>query len=103
MWHLRRAPLPGYRFYAGRFLFRSLSMIGFYIEAAHLMNGRQIELRVYRGSRAHKEGSIGSLAFAPDEWECFRPVIVGGMRAAGYLRIPIEFMDGTRRKPAVVN
>ena len=73
-------------------------MIGFYIEAIPMMNGRQIELRVHRGTRANQEGSLGSIAFAPDEWEKFRPIIIGGMRTAGYARIPIEFMDGTRAR-----
>ena len=73
-------------------------MIGFFIEAIYLMDGRQVELRVHRGTRERREGSMGALCFAPDEWESFRPVIIGGMRAAGYLRIPIEFMDQTRKR-----
>ena len=78
-------------------------MIGFYIEAIPIMNGRQVELRVHRGTQHRKEGTMGSLAFAPDEWEQFRPLILGGMRTAGYMRIPIEFMDGTRKKPTDIH
>ncbi len=74
-------------------------MIGFYIEAVAMNGVRQIELRVHRGSRDRPEGTMGSLAFAPEEWEAFRPIIIGGMRAAGYLRIPVQFMDQTRKKP----
>ena len=74
-------------------------MIGFYLHANPIMQGRQVELRVFRGTRERPGDAHGALVFAPDEWEKFRTIIVGGMRAAGYLRIPVEFMDGTRQKP----
>ncbi len=74
-------------------------MIGFYLHATPLLQGRQIELRVFRGTRNKPGTSCGVLVFEPDEWEKFRPIIVGGMRTAGYMRIPIEFVDGTRRNP----
>ena len=74
-------------------------MIGFYIEAITMDLTRHVELRVHRGTRTRREATLGSLAFDSDEWEAFRPIIVGGMRAASYLRIPVEFMDQTRKKP----
>lgn len=74
-------------------------MIGFYLHAQPLMQGRQVELRVFRGTRERPGTPHGALVFEPDEWEKFRVMLIGGIRAAGYARIPIEFLDGTWRKP----
>lgn len=73
-------------------------MIGFYLHARPMMNGQIVELVVYRGSREGDKTPLGSLSFDRSEWDAFRTVIIGGMRAAGYARVPIEFMDGTRRE-----
>ena len=74
-------------------------MIGFYLHAIPMMQGRQVELRVFRGTRAAPGVLHGMLVFEPGEWEAFRVMLLHGMRAAGYARIPIEFMDGTRKNP----
>lgn len=71
--------------------------MSFYLHAQFMREGRQIEFRVFRGSRARPGTPCGALLFSPAEWEQFRPIIIGGMRTAGYLRIAIEFQDGTRR------
>lgn len=75
-------------------------MIPFYFEAKTQMAGRLVELTIYRGARDGKKIPLGSLNFDQEEWESFRVVLVGGMRIAGHARIPIEFMDGTRRARA---
>jgi hypothetical protein len=74
-------------------------MIGFYFHARPMMNGHLVELAVYRGGREqHDTLPVGTLSFDRSEWDAFRTVIIGGMRAASYARVPIEFMDGTRRE-----
>ncbi len=70
----------------------------FYLEARRTLNGRMVEFVVNNGTRAGNRVPLGLISFTPEEWEAFRPVIIGGMRAAGYLRTPIEFMDQTRKK-----
>ncbi len=74
-------------------------MIGFRFEARYMMNGRIVEFSVHRGAQAADKKPLGALTFDPEEWEEFRPIVVNGMRAAGYLKIPVEFMDQTRQKP----
>ncbi len=74
-------------------------MIGFRFEARYMMQGRIVEFSVHRGSQAADAKSLGALTFDPVEWEEFRHVVVNGMRAASYLKIPIEFMDQTRQRP----
>lgn len=71
-------------------------MIGFYLHAVLMNNGQTVELRVGTGSQASHEPR-GAITFQRDEWEAFRVLIVAGMRACGYARIPIEFMDQTRK------
>ncbi len=79
-------------------------MIGFYFHARPMMDGRLVELVVYRGGRDDPNKlALGTLNFDRDEWQAFRPVIIGGMRAASYARVPIEFMDGTRRELGAVS
>ncbi len=73
-------------------------MISFYLHARPMKNGRLVELVVYRGSRDGDKKPLGSLTFDRFEWDAFRTVVIGGMRAASYARVPIEFMDGTRRE-----
>jgi hypothetical protein len=63
------------------------------------MGGRLVELAIYRGSHAGKKTQLGAASFDLEEWAAFRPFIVGGMRAASYARIPIDFFDGTRIEP----
>ncbi len=74
-------------------------MIGFYFHAFPMIQGRQVEFRVYRGTRNDPGHMCGSLVFEPEEWKVFRIMLIGGIRAAGFARVPIEFMDGTWRKP----
>lgn len=74
-------------------------MVGFYFEARRAQLSPLVEFVVYNGSREGTKHQLGLLAFTPDEWQAFRTVIIGGMRAASFLRIPIEFMDQTRQKP----
>ena len=78
-------------------------MIGFRFEARHMMNGRIVEFSVFRGHQAADAKPLGALTFEADEWEEFRPIVINGMRAAGYLKIPVEFMDQTRQKPHSVH
>lgn len=79
-------------------------MIGFYFHARPMMNGRIVELAVYRGGREqHDKLPLGTLSFDRSEWGAFRTVVIGGMRAASYARVPIEFMDGTRRELGAVS
>lgn len=78
-------------------------MIGFRFEARYMMEGRIIEFRVARGTQAADSTPLGALTFEPDAWEEFRPIVVNGMRAAGYMKIPVEFMDQTRKAPRLVN
>jgi hypothetical protein len=79
-------------------------MIGFYFHARPVMNARLVELAVYRGGREeHDKLPLGTLNFDRGEWDAFRTVIIGGMRAASYARVPIEFMDGTRRELGAVS
>lgn len=73
-------------------------MISFYLHARPMRNGQIVELTVYRGSRDGKKTALGSLSFDRFEWDSFRTLVIGGMRAASYARVPIEFMDGTRRE-----
>ena len=74
-------------------------MIGFRFEATLMMQGRVVEFRVHRGHQAADAKPLGALTFELEEWEEFRPIEVNGMRAAGYLKIPVEFMDQTRVRP----
>lgn len=74
-------------------------MISFYFEARRTMDGRMVEFIVYNGRREGAKVQLGLLAFSQEEWLSFRPIVVGGMRAAGYARIPIEFMDQTHEAP----
>ena len=74
-------------------------MIGFRFEARYMMEGRIVEFTVARGHQAADAKQLGALTFDPVEWEEFRHVVVNGMRAASYLKIPIEFMDQTRQRP----
>lgn len=74
-------------------------MIGFRFEARYMMEGRIVEFTVARGHQAADAKALGALTFDPVEWEEFRHVVVNGMRAASYLKIPIEFMDQTRQRP----
>ena len=78
-------------------------MIGFRFEARYMMQGRVVEFTVARGHQAADAKQLGALTFEPEEWEEFRTIVVNGMRAAGYLRIPVEFMDQTRQKPHSVH
>ena len=78
-------------------------MIGFRFEARYMMQGRIVEFSVHRGHQAAEAKPLGALTFEPEEWEEFRHIVVNGMRAAGYLRIPVEFMDQTRQKPHSMN
>jgi hypothetical protein len=73
-------------------------VIGFYLHAALMDQGTIVELRVGIGSRANHR-MRGAITFSRDEWEAFRPIVVHGMRAASFLRTPVEFMDQTRNKP----
>ena len=77
-------------------------MIGFYLHAVLQNHGKMVELRVGVGSQAKHE-MRGSISFQRDEWEAFRTVVIAGMRAAGYARIPIEFQDQTRSKLTTVH
>lgn len=75
----------------------------FFLHARWMMNGRMVEFSVNRGHQ-HDHKRLGVVSFEPDEWEAFRPLVVGGMRAAGFARIKVEMMDQTRhdvRKPWV--
>ena len=67
------------------------------------MQGRRVELVVYRGQRDDRGPKLGALNFERVEWEAFRHMVVAGMRAAGYARVPIQLEDGTRREPQPVN
>ncbi len=78
-------------------------MIGFRFEARYMMQGRIVEFTVARGHQAADAKQLGALTFDPEEWEEFRHVVVNGMRAASYLKIPIEFMDQTRKAPHSVH
>jgi hypothetical protein len=78
-------------------------MIGFRFEATLMMQGTIVEFRVARGTQAADATPLGALTFDREEWEEFRPIVVNGMRAAGYLKIPVEFMDQTRQKPHSMN
>ena len=78
-------------------------MIGFRFEARYMMQGRVVEFAVSRGHQAAEAKPLGALTFEREEWEEFRHVVVNGMRAAGYLKIPIEFMDQTRQLPRSIN
>ena len=78
-------------------------MIGFRFQARYMMNGRVVEFTVARGHQAADCKPLGALTFDPNEWEEFRPIVVNGMRAAGYLKIPVEFMDQTRQRPHSVH
>ncbi len=77
-------------------------MIHFYLHARPTMGDKLVELVVYRGTHAGKKTPLGAVSFDREEWDAFRQVIIGGMRAASYARIPIEFMDGTKRELAVI-
>lgn len=77
-------------------------MIPFYLEARPMMEGRIIEFTVYRGTHEGKKTALGSLSFDQLEWESFRPLIIGGMRAAALARVPIELMDGTRLRTSQI-
>lgn len=70
--------------------------IRFYFLARRANHGRQIDFIVHNGSRDGQKIPLGIVSFTPAEWERFRPFVVGGMRAAGFARIPIEFQDQTR-------
>jgi len=76
-------------------------MTDFFLQARWMMEGRMVEFSVNRGTQADHT-KLGEVAFEPDEWEAFRPIIVGGMRAASYARIKVEMMDQTRRPLSVV-
>jgi hypothetical protein len=78
-------------------------MIGFRFEARYMMEGRIVEFTVARGHQAADAKQLGALTFDPAEWEEFRHIVVNGMRAAGYLKIPVEFMDQTRKRPHSVH
>lgn len=78
-------------------------MIGFRFEARYMMQGRIVEFTVARGHQAADAKQLGALTFEVDEWEEFRHVVINGMRAASYLKIPIEFMDQTRQRPHSVH
>ena len=78
-------------------------MIGFRFEARRMMEGRIVEFAVFRGHQAADAKPLGALTFDPEEWEEFRPIIVNGMRAASYMKIPVEFMDQTRQRPHFAN
>ncbi len=71
----------------------------FFFHARPMMQGRQIEFRVYRGTHKQPGTPCGALVFEADEWEKFRLFVIAAIRAAGYARVPIEFLDGTRLKP----
>ncbi len=75
-------------------------MIGFYLEAREVQNGRMVELVVYHGSKEGSKIPLGLLSFSPDEWKAFRPMIIGGMRTAALARVPFQLQDQTiREKP----
>lgn len=64
------------------------------------MEGRLVELVVYRGTiDDENKSAVGTLNFTRDEWQAFRTFVAGGIRAAGYMRIPISMEDGTRQGP----
>lgn len=75
-------------------------MTHFFFLARYAMGGTMVELQIHRGTRDKQEGVLGSAYFSVEEWASFRPFIVGGMRAAGYARIPIQMLDQTREQPA---
>ena len=59
-------------------------MIRFYIEARRAQHGRVVELVVYNGLQNEARRGLGLIAFSPEEWEAFRPIISFGMRAAAH-------------------
>ncbi len=71
-------------------------MIHFYLEARPMMNGRLVELSFYNGKRKGLKLPLGSLTLEAAEWEALRQIIIAGMSK---VRIPVQIMDGTRRKP----
>lgn len=78
-------------------------MISFYLKARPHMGGQLVELEVWRGRHEASDNTrLGSVNFTVDEWRAFRPFVIGGLRVAGYARVPIEFMDGLRGKPTGV-
>ncbi len=70
-------------------------MIHFYLEARPMMSGRIVELSFYNGSRKGPKLPLGSITLEAPEWEALRQIIIAGMRK---VRVPMELMDGTRRK-----
>ncbi len=73
-------------------------MIQFFFHVQWMLEGRMIQFSVCRGTQ-HDHKKLGEVSFEPEEWEAFRPVVIGGMRAAGYAHIKIEMMDQTRQGP----
>lgn len=70
----------------------------FYLRTVIHGQGKFVDLRIGVGDEKTHE-MRGSITFKRDEWEAFRPFVTGGMRTAGFMRVPIEFSDQTRKKP----
>lgn len=80
-------------------------MAGFTFRSVLMDQGKKVALIVYRGSQATANTQLeelGALTFARDEWEAFRRVLIAGIRAGGFLHIPIDFSDQTRREPVIM-
>ena len=74
-------------------------MSGFYLHARPTDQGRRVRLHVHtQTAGGDPDEQLGTVEFAVDQWEAFRVMLVGGIRVAGFARIPISLNDGTRRR-----
>lgn len=72
----------------------------FYLHARPMQGGRIVELAVYEGEHQGKTNTLlGAVTFDAAQWEDFRAILIGGMRVAAHLRVPVTMLDGTRRDP----
>lgn len=71
-------------------------MIAFHLHARPHFDGRVVELIVYNGTPEDRGPPLGTISFQQAEWEEFRKFVVAGVRAAGFMRVPMSLEDGTR-------
>jgi hypothetical protein len=76
--------------------------VKWYFRADPILQGSGIKFTVNVGTEPnHRE--LGSIIFSVDEWSSFAKFVYLGTRAAGVIRVGIQFRDRTHtkaRKPA---
>ena len=65
-----------------------------YFLATPTAGGSAVAFTIAEGTEDNHT-TLGSIIFELYQWDRFAPIIYAGQRAAGYMRIPVQFRDRT--------